>query len=323
MSKSNEKVTRRGFLAGLTGIGIAALTGCGEAAATNNGGTPSSSETPVEPSTPSSPESTANNEIKNSNLNSVLESDEYRALSPEEKAVIDEMHAIKDLYEYRDSSIDKRFAYSNLIMNVYGDYAVAMLTAAFQERQARPDTQERILGGINRAKANISLNMTGEDIILYNSYATTVAEWATTKNGNPTIIASKLLEGQKVMIDNNYVDSVEMTKKLSEKSSLLDGREHYFDYMTYSLPSSESEVFYSVGTSHQTKVIYGPFYTDETPGAITLDDYETKVFKWYEAETIPSGGQWVCFATLLPGNPDYLDKEQTKDTEAIIASGKY
>jgi hypothetical protein len=260
--------------------------------------TPGASET-----SPSSSETVST--VENSNITSMSESPEFKALSAEEQALILRLEKVDfsnatELAEQKITGEQQAF-FAKVALDVYGPYVYDSFTRAFtadyetKGYDPKPELQQ-----LKNALDHQSLgkDMTTEDIVNLTSYHRNSSIWMATKNGDPTIVEEKRQTAINVAM-------------------VLDKMAYY--------PDGYTDKIKTVDTAAIALVFGGPRIAASSPNVtfdkgsdlertyrvVTFGTEATNYYRW-----LPEADLWQLNLTQEKGMPNYLPADQVKDAEA-------
>ena len=191
-SHKDRKFSRRQF-AGfvLSGIALASLTACGPSETKATESPAPTASAPVTPGVSESPSPSASETapvtVENSNITSITESEQFKALSAEDQALIQSLEKVDFSLEPVKFEDQQKFA--KLALEVYEPYVHQMILTDLRETGLDDEgiaTLEAALANKDKGVA-----MSPEEIQLVYGYSADSVFWMMTKNGDPTVLDEK------------------------------------------------------------------------------------------------------------------------------------
>ena len=197
-NQSPNRLSRRQF-GGLvlSGIALASLTACGPSETKATESPAPTASAPVTPGVSESPSPSASETapvtVENSNITSITESEQFKALSPEDQALIKRLETLDfsvggiEITEGVTGEMQQKFA--KLALEVYEPYVHQMILADLRET----GFGDKSIAALEAALANKDkgVAMSPEEIELVYGYSADSVFWMMTKNGDPTVLDEK------------------------------------------------------------------------------------------------------------------------------------
>lgn len=289
---------------GAAGLG---LTACGPSETKAVESPTPTASAPVTPgvteTSPSSSETVST--VENSNITSMSESPEFKALSAEEQALILRLEKVdfSNATEVAEQEIngEQEAFFAKVALDVYGPYVYDSFTRAFTAYyEAKGYDPKPELQKLKNALDHQSLgkDMTAEDIVNLNGYLRNSAIWMATKNGDPTIIEEKrqtainvaMVLDRTAAAPDSYADRFKATDTAATELVFSSPR----------IAASSPNVTFDKGSD-----------LERTYRVVTFGVEETNYYRW-----LPAVEQWQLKLTQEKGMPNYLPADQVKDAKA-------
>jgi hypothetical protein len=307
--KSSGTTRRNLVLGGAAGLFLAACSNPNKPAAST------STDTVQDPADPTQ-QTPAPMEIKPvDQLDIILQSAAFAALSPEKQGTIRRLEAITDLLVYTKEPFADRDFYAQFMADVYFDYTKPRVVEAFQHNGDDDPFISQWFASVG--DGHYRKDMTGEQIMAIHFFKLAEIDWSMTQHSVSTVLKTKMLAAAKLW---NVVSPFGYNKSMEQQTGhdpmvrddILDPQKAHYDF-AIDYPIHESGVFTSKLDGKATKVIYS--IGGNAGGHTDL------VFKWEPVEN-DAGGDWTHTRTIRFDDPAFLDRTAVTQTE-ILAQASY
>lgn len=191
-SPKDRKFSRRQF-GGLvlSGIALASLTACGPSETKATESPAPTASAPVTPGVSESPSPSASETapvtVENSNITSITESEQFKALSAEDQALIQSLEKVDFSLEPVKFEDQQKFA--KLALEVYEPYVHQMVSTDLREAGVSDESITALEAAL--ANKDKGVAMSPEEIELVYGYSADSVFWMMTKNGDPAVLDEK------------------------------------------------------------------------------------------------------------------------------------
>lgn len=295
--------SRRNFGVLLAGTALL-LAGCNTV-----GASPAPSETaptsaPASPgsATPGASETSAA-EIPNSNIKSLKESAEYKALSPEKKAIIDKYDDM-NFAAYTAQVSPDRYFYSSFAFGVYHDYAISQINKYHKETNA--DDAKLVADVLSTAgNGKPSKDASGQQIASAVALRKATAIWSSTRGGDTAVVPEKVATAKKMLADLSVDAFQTEAPSMDSLAVITSENDGLLQVMSV---GKESASFIAPRTGETTKIMRGY--------VLNTDSIMKEQFYAYTPIS-PAEGAWVRQYTINQGQPGYLTDAQILDKASL------